>query len=130
MDRDNELVDRIIARFGPVIDLVREPHVIIDILRTYNPFASEPGVPDGGLPPGGTPPPPGPTSLQGHVLPEELMREVLALKREVTLLRKAMPAAPRSTAVKKTVKAPPTKAKKGVKAKKATKTRKAAKGRR
>ena len=79
MDED-DLIKRVIAKFGPTIDLEKRPQDPIDILRSVRP-----DDPDGGLPPGGVPePPPGPTSAQaGEVVLDDVMSEVLRLSRVV-----------------------------------------------
>lgn len=79
MDQD-ELIKRVIAKFGPTLDLEKRPQDLIDILRTIRL-----DDPDGGLPPGGVPePPPGPTSAQvSEVVLDDVMAEVLRLSRAV-----------------------------------------------
>jgi hypothetical protein len=42
------IVDKIIERFGPVIDLRADPTVIIDIILTYRGAEEEPGHPTTG----------------------------------------------------------------------------------
>jgi hypothetical protein len=82
---DAKLIEKIIKRYGPVIDLRKEPEVFIDILRTV--LADEP--PDGGQPCGGTPlPPPPPGSrIAGEVTNEELMKAILKLTREISAIK-------------------------------------------
>lgn len=78
---DDEIVERAIARFGPVIDLRANPQDFVDVVRAVVVDLS----PDGGLPPGGTPPPPGPTSLQAsEATLDDVMAEVLNLSRRLT----------------------------------------------
>lgn len=95
--QDSALVKRIIKLYGPVLDLRTNPGVIIDILRRFD----EP--PDGGTPCGGVPTPPAPEppapspspspSRVGDLITnEDLMRAVLKLTREVSALRKSLPA--------------------------------------
>jgi len=91
MKSESEIVKQIVKRYGAVLDLKENPGVIIDILRRFgNIFIDE----DGGLPPGGTPPPPppGPSSFQGQVSNEELMRQLLKLSKDVAKLRKELTA--------------------------------------
>ena len=87
--KSQALVNRIIKRYGPVIDLRANPEAIIDIIRR---FAEET---DGGQPCGGTPnppPPPSPSRVADRVTNEEIMKAVLKLSRDVSALRKAAPA--------------------------------------
>jgi hypothetical protein len=83
MASEKDVVSRIIKRYGPVIDLRKNPGVMIDILRR---FAAED---DGGLP-GGVPPspPPGPTSFQDRVTNEDLMKAILQVARQVKAMSK------------------------------------------
>lgn len=77
MPNEKAIVGQIIKRYGAVIDLRKNPEVIIDIIRRF--------ADDGGLPPGGTPPtPPGPTSAQDKVTNADIMKEVLKLSRAVS----------------------------------------------
>lgn len=84
MPSDDDIVQRAIAKFGPVLDLRANPQALIDIVRAAR--VSEPD--DGGLPPGGVPeppPPPGPTSMQvGEATLDDVMAEVLRLSRRLT----------------------------------------------
>ena len=82
MPSDDDIVQRAIAKFGPVLDLRANPQALIDIVRASR--VSEPG--DGGLPPGGVPePPPGPTSMQvGEATLDDVMAEVLRLSRRLS----------------------------------------------
>jgi hypothetical protein len=83
---DAMLVDKIIKRYGPVIDLRSNPQTIIDILRTIS--VDDP--PDGGTPCGGVPnpPPPPPGSrFEGEVTNEDLMKAVLKLSRDLSTVK-------------------------------------------
>jgi hypothetical protein len=86
MPKDADIVKRIIKRYGAVIDLNKSPGTIIEILRTVAMDL------DGGSPPGGTPPapspPPGPSSVQGRVTNEEIMRQLLSISRAISKLSK------------------------------------------
>lgn len=82
MSHEEERVKRVIAKFGPVLDLRNRPQDLIDIIRT---FQIDPVADDGGLP-GGVPPqpPPGPTSMQpGLERMDEVMAELLRVSRQV-----------------------------------------------
>ena len=81
MKDEMKVVNQIIKRYGSVIDLEKDPSVMIEILRKFTIFGSEPGTPDGGTPPTG------PTSHQGRVTNEDLMKAILKLSRQVAAKR-------------------------------------------
>jgi hypothetical protein len=90
---DTALVNKIIKLHGPVIDLRKNPEVIIDILRRFD----EP--PDGGTPCGGVPPtptPPSPSLAATMVTNDDLMKAILKLSRDVSTLKSAMQVAPKA----------------------------------
>ena len=92
-ENSGALVKRIIKLYGPVIDLRKNPGVIIEILRRFD----EP--PDGGNPCGGVPlpPPPPPSSKVGdRVTNEEILRAILKLSREVGAIKKGLTTAKRA----------------------------------
>lgn len=81
MSTDDEIVERAIAKFGPVLDLRSNPQALIDIVH-----AAQLEVPPDGGAPGGTPPPPppGPTSMQAsEATLDDVMAEVLKLSRRL-----------------------------------------------
>ena len=82
---DEEIIKDVITRFGPVIDLRKTPHVMIEILRTH---AGE--IPDGGVSVAGVGTPPGPSgainSLGNVVDNVQIMKEILKLSKQVNLL--------------------------------------------
>ena len=82
MSNEDDIIAAVRERYGTVIDIEANPRDLIDIIRRF-------GMddPDGGLPPGGTPnPPPGPTSMQEGPSLGDVMKEVLKLSRQVSML--------------------------------------------
>ncbi|HEX9992213.1 MAG TPA: hypothetical protein VGB14_04725 [Acidimicrobiales bacterium] len=91
MTGDEEVVEFIIKKYGPVLDLRENPGSIIDIIRTFAPAAA----PDGGTPCGGTPlpaPAPSPSAAQGgdDVTLSEVLRQLLTLSRDVSLIKERL----------------------------------------
>ncbi len=87
-NQDEKVIKDIIRKYGEVIDLKETPYLVVEIIRNFGGRIQ--GLsPDGGLPPGGVPPEPtpGPTSFEG-IRNEELMKQILELKKQVTLLSK------------------------------------------
>lgn len=83
MAGDDEIVQRAIAKFGPVLDLQERPQDLIDILRASRLEGAEHS--DAGLPGGVPQPPPGPSSMQGSAANlDDVMSEVLKLQRRLT----------------------------------------------
>jgi hypothetical protein len=83
------IVDRIIKRHGPIIDLQRNPELLVEIVRSVgSQLVNE--NPCGGTPPPlpSPTPPPGPSSAGRPVTNEDVLREVLKLSRDVAELRK------------------------------------------
>lgn len=89
MTREDDIIMLVRDRYGSVIDLEERPEILIEIIQRFG--ADDP---DGGLPPGGTPnPPPGPTSMQQGPDLGDLMKEILKISRQVTLLSERLGAA-------------------------------------
>lgn len=94
------LVQRIIKKHGPVIDLKKNPDVLIDILRSLDIDGGTPMPPppdDGGGLPGGVPEPPapsppGPDDTGRRITNEDLMKAVLQLSRDVSTLKTSLKA--------------------------------------
>jgi hypothetical protein len=98
--RNEAIVEAVKKRYGPVIDLNANPAALIEILQR---FANDPL--DGGSPPGGTPPeppppppapepppPPDPCAVFGlGPTMDDLMKEVLQLRREVSDIATRLP---------------------------------------
>lgn len=86
MARDETIVKQIIRRYGKVINLEKQPELIIDIIRQFGPQLDDDGGLPGGVPPS---PPPGPTSFQpGDPTIRDVLKEVLKISRELTKMRK------------------------------------------
>ena len=85
VSKEQRVVAQIIKEHGDRLDLRASPDVLIEIIRKYavDVFAD----PDGGLPPGGVGPV-GPTSLQAGPQIEDLMKEVLKIRRDLAKLSK------------------------------------------
>ena len=99
------LIKRVIKKHGPVIDLKKNPDILIDILRGLDMDAGTPPPPSPddagapvGVPPAPQPPPrdpPGPTppgpDLTGRgITNEDLMKTVLQLSRDVAALKTSL----------------------------------------
>jgi hypothetical protein len=83
------LVNKIVKKYGPVLDLKATPEVMIEILRQFGPIFDDP---DGGSKPGGVAPPP-PCLVEGdRIMLEDLMAAVLKLSREVATIKTAVTA--------------------------------------
>jgi hypothetical protein len=79
---DAKLISNIIKRYGPVLDLRKNPEQFIDILRTI--VADEP--PDGGNPCGGVPQ----ARFESTVSNEDLMKAILKLSRDLNALKSSL----------------------------------------
>jgi hypothetical protein len=91
MARDSAIVKQIIRRYGKVIDIEKQPDVIIDIIRQFAPELADDGGVPAGVPPSPPPPPPGPTSFQpGDPTLRDVLKEVLKISRELTKIRKQL----------------------------------------
>jgi hypothetical protein len=95
------LVQRIIRKHGPIIDLRKNPEILIDILRGLDIDGGTPEPPppdDGGGLPGGVPnpppapDPPGPNEAGRRITNEDLMKVVLQLSRDVATMRTSLKA--------------------------------------
>jgi hypothetical protein len=88
MSREDDIVAMVRQRYGSVIDLEQNPEALIDIIRRFG--ADDP---DGGSLPGGVPnppPPPGPTSMQEGPTLGDVMKQVLQLSRQVSVLQERL----------------------------------------
>ncbi|MEA3017923.1 MAG: hypothetical protein QOI38_2645 [Sphingomonadales bacterium] len=86
------LVQRVIRKFGPVIDLRKNPEILTEILRGLGIDLDLDGGAPGGAPkpppPEPSPSPPGPSKAGSPVTNEEILRAVLKLSRDVATLGK------------------------------------------
>jgi hypothetical protein len=89
---DEEIIKDVITRFGPVIDLRKKPHLIIEILRTHG--GGFVNIPDGGVSVAGVGTPPGPSgaiNTLGNVVDNvQIMKEILKLSKQVHLLTRRL----------------------------------------
>ncbi|WP_159025612.1 hypothetical protein [Aquimarina sp. Aq78] len=84
-----KIIKDVIKKHGPIIDLEKDPQLLIDILVKFKPQFYGP---DGGLPPGGVPdppPPPGPSSYRG-IENVHLMKEILKLNKKMSSIKKRL----------------------------------------
>lgn len=90
MTRDQKsLVNKIVKKYGPVLDLKGNPEVMIEILRQFGPIFDDP---DGGSKPGGVGSPPPCLVENERILLDDLMAAVLKLTREVAAIKRAVTA--------------------------------------
>jgi len=85
--RINVLAKKIIKKYGPVIDLRQNPEVLVDIMRELT-YLDTPGTPCGGVP--SPPPAPGPSGVASFVSNEDVLRAVLKLARDVSVIRTSL----------------------------------------
>ena len=84
--KEDRIIRQIIKKYGDRLDLKKEPHVFLEIVRKYAlDLSGLVASPDGGLPPGGVGPV-GPTSHQLGPSVEDLMKEILKLQRQLARL--------------------------------------------
>jgi len=88
MRSETDVIKQIIKRYGEVLNLKERPDLIIDILRRFGGIFQDDGGLPGGVPPS---PPPGPTSIQGGITNEDLMKQLLKISKELNKLRKELP---------------------------------------
>lgn len=85
---DAALIKDIRTRYGDQIDLRKQPHVILEIVRNFAGGLAH--IPDGGVSVAGVGTPPGPQGSMGSVGNVvdnvQLMKEILKLSRQVNLL--------------------------------------------
>ena len=86
--KDEQVIKDVITRYGEVIDLRTKPFLILEIIRNY--AGGLVNVPDGGVSVAGVGTPPGPQGSMGSlgnvVDNAQIMKEILKLSRQVTLL--------------------------------------------
>lgn len=84
-----KIIRDVIKKHGPIINLEKDPQLLIDILVKFRPQFYGP---DGGLPPGGVPdppPPPGPDSYRA-IENVHLMKEILKLNKKMSSIKKRL----------------------------------------
>ena len=82
-----KIINAVIAKHGPVLDLRESPEILIDILQRYSLTEDLDGGTPGGAPPPPPPPPPASLHLEQEPTTQELLRAILDLRREVGSLR-------------------------------------------
>jgi hypothetical protein len=83
------VVNRIIKKHGAVIDLRKNPNIIVDLMRELAADIAG-GNPCGGVPP--TPGPPGPSKAGHPVTNDDLMRTLLRSSRDINAIRTSLTA--------------------------------------
>jgi hypothetical protein len=83
-NKENRVVQQVVKAHGPTIDLEAHPEILVEIVRKWA-FDLLEEVPDAGVSPGGVGPV-GPTSLEVGPGLEDVLREVMSLRREVSKL--------------------------------------------
>lgn len=77
-ERDNRVIKQVIKAHGTTLDLDAHPEVLIEIVRKWG-FDLQAEIPDAGVRPGGV----GPTSLEAGPGLDDVLKEVLGLRRQV-----------------------------------------------
>ncbi len=81
-----KIIKKIIKKHGPIINIEKDPQLLIDILVKFRPQFYGP---DGGLPPGGVPNPPGPSSY-GDIHNIHIMQEIVKLNKKLSSIKKML----------------------------------------
>jgi hypothetical protein len=90
MPTDEETIALIIDRYGPVIDLVENPRIMIDILRIFRDDGGDDGG-DDGEPGGGVPEPPDPCAAERYQVElRDIMQAVLQVSRDVGVIMQSL----------------------------------------
>jgi hypothetical protein len=79
--REQRVLDQIVKVHGPTLNLEAQPEVLVEIVRKWG-FDLLEEIPDAGVRPAGVGPV-GPTSLEGGPGLEDVLREIVSLKRQV-----------------------------------------------
>lgn len=82
--RENRVIQQVIKAHGTTLDLEAQPELLVEIVRKWG-FDLQEEVPDAGVSPGGVGPV-GPTSLEAGPGLEDVLKEVIALRRQVDKL--------------------------------------------
>ncbi len=87
--REQELVERIIGQYGGIINLKKEPGVLIEILRQFGPHIGD-VLGEDGTGGGGPGAPPSSIAIagpgSGTVTREDIFKLILELRQEITKL--------------------------------------------
>lgn len=84
--KHDKIVKEIVAKYGSVIDLQKSPQVIVEIVRKYGSVFNDDGT--GGVSPSSIAVA-GPPSGEVQVQNNDLLREILTLKKQLKALSKA-----------------------------------------
>lgn len=79
--RETRVIQQIMKAHGTRIDLEAQPELLVEIVRKWG-FDLMEEIPDAGVRPGGV----GPTSLEAGLGLEDVLKEVIALRRQVDKL--------------------------------------------
>jgi hypothetical protein len=86
--KENRVIQQVVKAHGPTIDLEAQPELFVEIVRKWA-FDILEEVPDAGVRPAGVGPV-GPTSLEIGPGIEDVLKEVLALQRQVDKLSRRL----------------------------------------
>jgi hypothetical protein len=86
--RESRVIQQVVKAHGPTIDLEAQPELLVEIFRKWG-FDLMDEVPDAGVRPGGVGPV-GPTSLEAGPGIEDVLKEVIALQRQVDKLSRRL----------------------------------------
>lgn len=79
--RENRVIQQVVKAHGPTLDLEAQPELLVEIVRKWG-FDLLEEIPDAGVRPGGV----GPTSLESGPGLEDVLKEIIALRRQIDKL--------------------------------------------